>query len=184
MLILGSKSPRRMEMLGNLGIEFVVKTADADESHGDVSPVELVVSLAKRKAEGIFMTENDAVLTADTVVSLDGQILEKPKDREDARKMLTLLSGKRHTVYTGYCIKTVDKTVTGVGQADVYFRSLDERDITWYLDTGEFSDKAGAYGIQGLGCTLVEKIEGDYNSVVGLPLGKVVRELIGLGIIS
>ena len=171
-------------MLRGLGIEFTVKTGNVDESHEEqVDPKELVLTLAKKKAEGIDFAEGDVILSADTVVALGDTVLEKPKDRVDAKRMLSALSGRAHTVYTGYCIKSFEKSICGVGSASVFMRELSEEEIEWYLDTLEWSDKAGGYGIQSLGCTLVEKIEGDYNSVVGLPLGQVVRILRDMGAI-
>ena len=175
MIILASKSPRRIEMLKNLGMDFKVLVSNADESHDDCNPAELVSLLSRRKAEAVECEEGDIVLSADTVVSYNGVILEKPESKDDAVRMLKMLSGNCHQVYTGFTLKSKDKTVVDFSVTNVRFRKLSDYEIESYVNTGTPMDKAGSYGIQDLGCMLVEEIEGDYNTVVGLPLGKVLR---------
>lgn len=174
--ILASASPRRRELLRQIGVEFETEVPDTDECVGVMPPPETVSILARRKAEAVFSLERGLpVIGADTVVVLDGQIIGKPKDRADARRILRLLSGRTHEVYTGICI--VFRTAAGgrsavsdVCRTSVKFTELSDADIDEYADTGEPDDKAGAYGIQGAGAKFIEKIDGDYYNVVGLPL--------------
>ncbi len=179
MLILASASPRRKELLENLGYKFDCFVADTDESLADgVNGYDAVYELAYRKAKTVAETKpDDVVLASDTVVFLDGEILGKPKDRYDAEKMLKRLSGKKHTVYTGVCVMGNGKCERLVSAADVEFYPLDDGLTEWYLDTNEPYDKAGAYGIQGKGSVLVKKIDGDYFTVMGLPVAEVFRIL-------
>ena len=184
--IVASASPRRKELLENVGLSFEVIPSDADESAVTAStPEELVKSLAELKAKSIFEKNTDAVvLGCDTVVEYGGVILGKPKDRDEAKEMLTLLSGKKHNVHTGVCIVDKEKTVSFVNTVRVEFYELEGELIDAYVATGECDDKAGSYGIQGKGCVLVKGIEGDYFSVVGLPVAETVRELAAFGITS
>ena len=177
MIILASKSPRRQELLKYITEDFKIKTADVDETLPDgVTPSEAVLYLSRIKAQP-FANADDTVIGADTVVAIDGEILGKPKDREDAAEMLRKLSGREHSVFTGVCvIKGVEKQSFFV-ETKVKFFELGEDEISAYLDTGEPFDKAGAYGIQGYGSLLVEKIDGDYFNVVGLPVSKLNRIL-------
>lgn len=179
MLILASSSPRRKEILANIGYRFDCVAADADESLPDgISARDAVHELALKKAQAVFSLKgSDVVLASDTVVSLDGRILGKPSDRADAKKMLTALSGRLHSVYTGVCIISAKKCERFVSETQVEFYSLDESIIEWYLDTGEPFDKAGAYGIQGKGSVLVRRIDGDYFTVMGLPAAECFRRL-------
>lgn len=177
MLILASKSPRRKELLSMITEDFVIKSADVDESLPDaVRPDKAVEYLSKIKAEP-FNNGMDTIIGADTVAAVDGKILGKPKDRTDAFTMLKMLSGKYHSVFTGVTIiKPTDVTTFSV-ETKVKFFDLTDREINNYIDTKEPYDKAGAYGIQGKGALLVEKIEGDYFNVVGLPIGTLNRYL-------
>ncbi len=188
MIILASKSPRRIEMLRRMGIEFTAVSSNADESHPEnCNPSELVSVLSKRKAEAVKCGENDIIISADTVVSYNGKILEKPKSRGEAVEMLNILSGKCHQVYTGFTVKSKDKTVVDFSVTDVRFRQLNREEIESYVDTGEPMDKAGSYGIQELGGMFVEGIEGDYNTVVGLPLCKllvILRDEFGFDVMK
>ena len=184
-IILASGSPRRKEILENMGIEFTIVKSVADESsiNADGIPVSLYVQeLALLKATEVKsrVSAKDAiVIGADTVVSIDGKILGKPANEEDAYNMLKSLSGKTHQVYTGYCgISTDDGTAVCESVCtDVTFAELSDKEIYDYIHTGESSDKAGAYAIQGKGVMLVEKIEGDYFNVVGLPIRSLVNML-------
>ena len=171
-LILASGSPRRSEILKNAGYEFVVKPTSADESLPDgILPEDAVKLLSERKADAAKIEYSDVVLSADTVVALEDKILGKPSDKAEAFLMLRSLSGKTHSVYTG-AVKT-----------DVLFYPLTDDEINAYIATGEPFDKAGAYGIQGRAAVFVEKIDGDYYSVVGLPLSRCARVLRDFGIV-
>ena len=178
-IILASASPRRRELLTLAGVNFSVKCADADETLPQgISPREAVELLAQKKAAAVALSHADcAVIGADTVVSVQGKILGKPADYDEAFEMLSLLSGKAHSVYTGVCIVFGGERVVFSEKTDVTFYELTDDEIDEYIKTNECYDKAGAYGIQGRGCTLVKKINGDYFNVVGLPVAKTVREL-------
>lgn len=182
--IVASASPRRKELLEKVGFSFEIIPSDADEStDGSLIPEELVKELAKRKAESVFGDNTDAVvLGCDTVVEYGGTVLGKPADRENAKEMLRMLSGKVHNVHTGVCITDKEKTVSFVNTVKVEFYNLSEKLIESYVASGESDDKAGAYGIQGIGSVLVKGINGDYFSVVGLPVAETVRVLWDFGI--
>lgn len=176
-IILASKSPRRKELLSLITENFIIKSAEVDESlPKGIQPDKAVEYLSKIKAEP-FRNDEDIIIGADTVVSIDGVILGKPKDRSDAFKMLKMLSGKYHSVFTGVTIIRPDSTKTFSVETRVKFFELTDREINDYLDTGEPFDKAGAYGIQGKGSLLVEKIDGDYFNVVGLPVSTLNKYL-------
>ncbi len=174
--ILASKSPRRIELLRNIGLDPKVVPADIDESQvktGD--PKDLVTQLAMLKALHVaksYAGRDCLCIGADTCVYVDGEILGKPSSPEDAREMLFRLSGKSHYVYTGFCaVKcTGMEAAGGCKKTEVRFKSLSSEEIDAYVASGEPMDKAGAYGIQGLGSLLIEGINGDYFTVVGLPL--------------
>lgn len=182
--ILASNSPRRRELLSNCGYTFEVKPSDCDESISEsLSPQEAATELSRRKAMSVLAENEDAVvLGCDTVVAVDGKILGKPADREDARNMLTALSGKRHIVVSGVCIADKDGCVCFENTTEVEFYPLSTDTVESYLDTHEYADKAGAYGIQGYGAALVRSISGDYFSVMGLPVSECVRVLADFGI--
>lgn len=171
-LLLASASPRRAELLKTAGIPFECIPSHAEElPAGSLSPDGLVVENARRKAEDISSRfPGRVVLGADTMVVLEGQALGKPRHREDAKGMLRALSGRTHQVMTGVCVTNGEKTETALSVTSVTFRSLDDALIERYAASGECDDKAGAYGIQGKGCVLVERLEGDYFGVVGLPM--------------
>ena len=178
MLVLASQSPRRSEILRQAGMEFTVRVADVDESAlAGESPAEYVRRLAAAKAFAIEPADGETVLGADTTVVIDGEILGKPADAADARRMLARLSGRRHEVLTGICLRrgtlaTCDHATTGV-----VFAALSSAEIDEYVASGEPMDKAGAYAIQGLAAKFVERIEGDYFNVMGLPVALVYRRL-------
>ncbi len=177
MLILASQSPRRKELLSLITSEFTVKSADVDETLPDgISPQEAVEYLSKIKALP-FKNNGDIAIGADTVVCLDGLILGKPKDEKDAFDMLRLLSSREHSVFTGVTILSAEREKTFSVETRVKFFELSDEEINAYIKSGECSDKAGAYGIQGLGSLLVERIDGDYFNVVGLPVSRLNREL-------
>ena len=177
MIVLASKSPRRSELLKFITEDFIVKTANVDETLPEgISPAEAVLYLSKIKAEP-FRNNNDTVIGADTVVAIDGKILGKPADKEDARAMLKLLSGREHSVFTGVTLIKGEKEESFFCETKVKFYDLSNEMIESYISTNEPFDKAGAYGIQGFGCLLVEGINGDYFNVVGLPVSKLNQSL-------
>ncbi len=178
-IILASASPRRRELMANIGLDFTVKVADVDEViPQNAKPYEVVMSLAVQKAQAVAEENPDAIIIgADTVVALDDEILGKPKSHADAAEMLGNLSGRRHTVYTGVAIIHGENIKSFYEATEVEFYLLTENEIDGYVATDEPMDKAGAYGIQGKGALLVKKIDGDYFNVVGLPVAKLYREL-------
>ena len=182
--IVASASPRRKEILSMGGFGFRIIPSDCDETIKEkLSPEETVKVLAERKALSVLEKNTESVvLGCDTVVALGDEILGKPADREDAFKMIKALSGKTHRVCTGVCIADKDKTNTFVSVAEVEFYELSDETAESYVATGECDDKAGAYGIQGLGGTLVKSIKGDYYAIVGLPYAETVRVLSEFGI--
>lgn len=177
-IILASASPRRRELLAQAGFEFEVVTSDVDEVvDPSLTPDKLVMSLARQKAQAVAQNRADCVVIgSDTVVVLDGKVLGKPRDVADAVRMLESLSGRKHEVYTGVCIAFAGETHCFFERTSVNFCELDGEQIKAYVATGEPMDKAGAYGIQGKGCVLVEGIEGDYFNVVGFPVSRFCRE--------
>ena len=185
-LILASSSPRRRELLAQVGLSFEIDSADIKEDVEEDDPVCLVEKLSYYKARAVAERHpEDVILGADTVVVFRDGIMGKPKDEEDAFLMLTKLSGQTHQVYTGVTLLAVMQ-----GEAiresftvctDVVMHENDEALLRKYISTGEPMDKAGGYGIQGLGAILVKEIHGDYNNVVGLPVGEVWRRLEGIG---
>lgn len=178
-LVLASASPRRRELLQTAGLSFTVHVSQAQEYiEPGTAPTDAVMQLARQKATAVCAEcPDDLVLGADTVVVCDGLILGKPADRADAVRMLRLLSGRTHCVYTGVCLIQNGQAETFCEKTEVTFYPLTDDEIFAYIDTGEPMDKAGAYGIQGRGCTLVQSICGDYFNVVGLPVAAVCRKL-------
>lgn len=178
-IILASASPRRSELLTAAGISFVTVSADVDETlPQSINPRRSAMYLAEKKAQSVFtMYHDDIVIGADTIVVMHGKILGKPSGIDEARMMLKLLSGKTHRVYTGVSIVSPQKIETFAVRTDVTFFRLSDNTIESYLKTGDSLDKAGAYGIQSSGGLLVKKINGDYNNVVGLPIGVLARKL-------
>ncbi|MDE6156338.1 MAG: Maf family protein [Eubacterium sp.] len=177
MIILASKSPRRKELLSLITEDFVIKTADVDENlPKDITPNKAVEYLSKIKAEP-FNNGSDTIIGADTVVAIDGIILGKPKNRNDAFRMLKMLSGKYHSVFTGVTVIKPNDSITYSVETKVKFFDLTDDEINNYINTDEPYDKAGSYGIQGKGALLVEKIDGDYFNVVGLPISTLNKHL-------
>ncbi len=188
-LILASASPRRHELLTAAGIAHTVLTAEVDESLPDgILPHAAVEMLSLKKALAVLplAPSGSIVLAADTVVAKDGEILGKPKDKADAKRMLTALSGSEHHVFTGVTLTNGEKTVTAHMKTAVHMRPLSEAEIDAYIETGEPMDKAGAYGIQSRASLFVQSIDGDYANVVGLPvclLGQMMHEAFGISLI-
>ena len=184
-LILASGSPRRRQLLEQLGLTFTVRSSDVDESVSPgLTPAQVVESLSARKGEAVAQLSQpgDLILSADTVVALEGAILGKPRSREEAAAMLSALSGRTHQVYTGVTLLQDGRRLTGHEVTAVTFRPLSPEEIAAYVSTGEPMDKAGAYGIQGLGGLLVAGIQGDYHNVVGLPVCRLGRMLLDFGV--
>lgn len=185
-IILASNSPRRKELLGQMGIEeFKVSAPNVDESVEDgLSPARIVEELSQRKARAAAKKAGpkDIIIAADTVVAMDGSVLGKPRSEAGAFDMLSALSGREHHVYTGVTVLQGERAVTEHEETAVQFRELAPEEIRGYIATGEPMDKAGAYGIQGRGALLVSGIRGDYSNVVGLPVFRLGRMLSGFGI--
>jgi nucleoside triphosphate pyrophosphatase len=183
-VILASQSPRRRDLLNLIGLTHTVRPADIDESPlSNEPPVACVERLARTKARRIAAGEPDAlVIAADTIVVVDDRILNKPADVDDARAMLRALRGRRHDVYTAVCVSRGGQEAAGVEDTGVWFRALTDAEVDRYIATGEPMDKAGAYGIQGYGATIVERVEGDFFTVVGLPLVRLTRLMRDIGL--
>ncbi|MDP1861126.1 MAG: Maf family protein [Gemmatimonadaceae bacterium] len=183
-IILASQSPRRRELLTLVGIQHEVRPADIDESYlPHESPQPHAERLAREKAQRLAVQYSDAVVIgADTIVVIDGELLGKPVDASDACRMLARLSGRTHTVHTAVAVARGDVIASGVESVEVTFRVLSVEQIASYVATGEPMDKAGAYGIQGYGATIVERIHGDYFAVMGLALGRLVDLLRQVGV--
>ncbi len=188
-LILASKSPRRSRILSSVGYDFSIIPSEFDESRVSLdNPRRGIETISFEKANQVFSTLppvtklGSVVLGADTIVVSDGKVLLKPTDEKNAKEMLTNLSGKKHQVYTSVSLVSASMTETFTEKTDVYFYELTEQQIDDYIATREPMDKAGAYGIQGIGSLLVEKIHGDYFNVVGLPIARVARSLERYGV--
>lgn len=183
-IILASSSPRRRELLQQMGLDFEVITADCDENIINSDPYETVKELSKRKAVAVAKNADfsSVIIGADTIVVNNGKILGKPKDPNDAVNMLLSLSGKTHSVFTGMTVICGEKVLTEVIETKITFAVLSKTEAEDYVKTGEPLDKAGSYGIQGFGGVFIEKIEGDYYSTVGLPICPLRKILISLGV--
>lgn len=185
-LVLASASPRRQELLGRMGIkDFDVRVPDTEENFPQgLSPREVVCYISREKSDAAaaLCTDDEIVITADTMVFLDDRRLGKPKDEADALSMLTALQGRRHTVCTGVTVRQGSRILTEAESTEVCFRPATEEELRAYIATGEPMDKAGAYGIQGLGALLVEGIQGDFFNVMGLPILRLSRMLSTFGV--
>lgn len=185
-VVLASASPRRRELLKMLNVEDlkIIPAVGEEIIAEGMSPAEAVRSLSLAKASEVskLCTFDDIIIAADTVVSVDGRILGKPLDKEDAFQMLERLSGRTHNVFTGVTVLKGDNIITEYERTSVNFRELTEREIRAYIETGEPMDKAGAYGAQGIGSLFVESIEGDFFNVMGLPLCKLSKMLEKMGV--
>lgn len=178
-LILASSSPRRQQLLNQVKIPYIIREPNIDESQIKTrDPLEKVKQLAIRKAQNVSLEHaNEVILAADTVVAYRQDIFEKPKNMQEASEMIATLSGEIHEVYTGVMIRSLTNELVFVERTKVEFWPLTTQEIDWYLSTDDAYDKAGAYGIQSIGAIFVKQIIGDYYTVVGLPISRVVREL-------
>lgn len=178
-IILASASPRRKEILELADLKFDVMPSDAQEITTKTAPNEVVMELASLKAKDIYKKseKQSMIVGADTVVAYQGQILGKPTDEADAKRMLTMLSGQTHEVYTGVCIIEDGKTKTFYEETKVTFYEISDEQIDHYIKTGEPMDKAGSYGIQGKAAVFIKGIEGDYYNVVGFPIARFFQEI-------
>lgn len=194
-IILASASPRRRELLAGLGLDYTVLASSVEEQITEKEPAKVVEELSAQKAGDVLQRllapsfrkgddEELLVIGADTIVSIEGQILGKPADERDGAEMLKRLSGRQHQVYTGvtlyYWHRGEARKCTFHECTQVWFYPMTQEEIGWYISTGEPMDKAGAYGIQGLGKRFVKAIKGDYNNVVGLPVARLYQELKAL----
>lgn len=187
--ILASASPRRRELLKKIGVTFEVMPAKGEEVITKEQPEQAVMELSRQKAEEIaagIQDEQVLVLGADTVVAYDGKILGKPKDETDARAMLSMLNGRTHSVFTGVTVIVIRNGKSEIHsfyeETKVTMYPMTDAQISYYIQTEEPMDKAGAYGIQGKGAVFIEKINGDYNNVVGLPVAKIFYKMLESGI--
>ena len=182
-LLLASNSPRRKELLTQLGYQFDIVMIDVDESYpSDLKPHEIAEYVSAKKAKAFDVNENEILLTSDTIVALDQKILLKPKDENEAFEMIKSLSGKVHQVYTAFTLKTVDSEISKTSKTDVEFSEISDEEIKFYIKTYKPFDKAGSYGIQEwLGMTKIKNISGSFYSVMGLPVDLVYEELRKLG---
>ncbi len=183
-ILLASGSPRRQGLLRRIGIaDFTVTVPDVDESYPDgLTPNEIVQYISRKKSLAVPSAPDDIVITADTMVFLDEEKLGKPRDEQHALQMLTALQGRRHTVCTGVTVRQGERMLTRFQSTDVCFRPADRSELLAYIRSGEPMDKAGAYGIQGQGALLVERIDGDFFNVMGLPVMLLSRMLREFGV--
>ena len=182
-LLLASNSPRRKELLTQLGYQFDIVKIDVDESYpSDLKPDEIAEYVSAKKAKAFDVNENEILLTSDTIVALDQKILLKPKDENEAFEMIKSLSGKVHQVYTAFTLKAVDSEISKTSKTDVEFSEISDEEVKFYIKTYKPFDKAGSYGIQEwLGMTKIKNIFGSFYSVMGLPVDLVYEELKKLG---
>ena len=185
-IVLASGSPRRQELLARIGItDFDIRVPEAEESYpAGLTPQQIVEYISREKADAAakLCTPDEIVITADTMVFLDDQRLGKPADEADALRMLTALQGRHHTVCTGVTVRQGDRSLTESETTEVYFRPAAEAELRAYIATGEPMDKAGSYGVQGKGALLVEKLNGDFFNVMGLPVLRLSRMLAQFGV--
>ena len=183
-LVLASGSPRRQELLTRIGIrDFTVRVPQVEEWYPQgLTPPEIVSYISREKSQTVPSEEDEIVITADTMVFLDDQRLGKPVDEADALRLLTALQGRRHTVCTGVTVRRGGEILTESASTDVYFRPAAEAELRGYIRTGEPMDKAGAYGVQGRGALLVERRDGDFFNVMGLPVLRLSRMLERFGV--
>lgn len=183
-IVLASGSPRRQELLQRMGVsDFTIRVPQVEEYFpAGLTPQETVCYISREKSQAVDAAEDEIVITADTMVFLDDRKLGKPADEREALEMLTALQGRRHTVCTGVTVRQGQRLLTRAQSTDVYFRPATERELRAYIAGGEPMDKAGGYGVQGQGALLVERIDGDFFNVMGLPVLLLSRMLADFGI--
>ena len=182
-VILASQSPRRRELLGLTGLDFTVRVADIDESMDPkAAPFDEVARVSRLKALAVSRDPGDVVIAADTIVACEGRVLGKPRDEEDAFRILSLLSGRHHEVMTGMTVVKDDEIITHTEVTKIHFRDLHPDEIRAYIASGEPMDKAGAYGIQGGAALFADEMVGDYYNVMGLPVCRLAMILRSLGL--
>ena len=182
-LILASQSPRRRELLGLTGLDFTVRVADIDETMDPgKAPFDEVARVSRMKALAVQREPEDVVIAADTIVVCEGRVLGKPRDEEDAFRILSQLSGRHHEVMTGMTVLRGDEVITHTEVTKIHFRALHDAEIRAYIASGEPMDKAGAYGIQGGAALFADQMEGDYYNVMGLPVCRLAMILRGFGL--
>ena len=183
-IVLASASPRRQELLRRVGVgDFDVRVPRVEETFPEgLTPPQVVSYISREKSDAVPSSPEELVITADTMVFLDDERLGKPRDQADALRMLTSLQGRRHTVCTGVTVRRGDRRLTEAESTDVYFRPASREELLSYIKTGEPMDKAGAYGVQGRGALLVERLDGDFLNVMGLPLLRLSRMLERFGV--
>ena len=182
-LILASQSPRRRELLGLTGLDFIVRVADIDETMDpEKAPFDEVARVSRMKAEAVARKPEDVVIAADTIVVCEGKVLGQPRDEADAFRILSLLSGRHHEVMTGMTVVRGDEVITHTEVTRIHFRQLHPEEIRAYIASGEPMDKAGAYGIQGGAALFADQMEGDYYNVMGLPVCRLAMILRSLGL--
>ncbi|WP_448820867.1 Maf family protein [Cetobacterium sp.] len=184
-MILASKSPRRKEILAQLGFQLQIESKDVEEISDKIDIVEQIEEISLKKVMAVAVENpKEFVVGADTVVVIDGKVLGKPKDKEDAKKMLKSLSGRSHEVITAYTLINLEKNIeiTESVKSVVYFKQISDKEIEWYIKSEEAMDKAGAYGIQGLGSIFVDKIDGDFFAIMGFPINHFIKTLNDLKI--
>ncbi|MGL6066646.1 MAG: Maf family protein [Cetobacterium sp.] len=184
-MILASKSPRRKEILQQLGFQLIIKTKDIEEVSDKVKIIDQIKDISMKKVIAVAVeNQNEYVVGADTVVVVEGVVFGKPKSKEEAKNMLKILSAKAHKVITAYTFVNLEKNinVTECVESIVYFKSISDEEIKWYVESEEPMDKAGSYGIQGLGAIFVDKIDGDFFAIMGFPINHFIKTLNNLGI--
>ena len=182
-LILASQSPRRRELLGLTGLDFTVRVADIDETMDPAAaPFDEVARVSREKALAVAREPEDVVIAADTIVVCGGKVLGKPRDEEDAFRILSLLSGRSHEVMTGMTVVRGEEVITHTEVTKIHFRALKPAEIRAYIASGEPMDKAGAYGIQGGAALFADQMEGDYYNVMGLPVCRLAMILRSFGL--
>ena len=182
-LILASQSPRRRELLGLTGLDFTVRVADIDETmDAGKAPFEEVARVSRLKAQAVARKPEDVVIAADTIVVCEGKVLGKPRNEEDAYRILSLLSGRHHEVMTGMTVLRGEEIITHTEVTKIHFRELLPTEIRAYIASGEPMDKAGAYGIQGGAALFADQMEGDYYNVMGLPVCRLAMILRSFGL--
>jgi len=179
-IVLGSSSPRRQELLKMIVKNFEVKTQDTDESYNASNPEKIVEEIALKKMKAIEIDDEKILITADTIVYFDGEVLLKPKSKENAINYLTKMKGHWHHVYTGLCIKKGSYIDTFNVKTDVHFGDFNEEVMLYYIENYNVYDKAGSYGIQDFGAVLIDEIRGDYYNIMGLPVSELYNKLKSL----